>query len=122
MANIPRSAGYHKRAIALAERLGIRIPPEPLSATNWIRLWAEIGMQLALKEPEFGPGRGRRRGSKSRKLSPVVTQTAIRKRRQRETTLYKLLHLATFRRKNDVSGIEVNGLPQNKTRRGERRA
>jgi hypothetical protein len=30
--------------------------------------------------------------------------------------------LATFRRKNDVSGIEVNGLPQNKTRRGERRA
>jgi hypothetical protein len=30
--------------------------------------------------------------------------------------------LATFRRKIDVSGIEVNGLPQNKTRRGERRA
>jgi hypothetical protein len=30
--------------------------------------------------------------------------------------------LATFRRKNDVCGIEVNGLPQNKTRRGERRA
>jgi hypothetical protein len=32
------------------------------------------------------------------------------------------VQLATFRRKNDVSGIEVNGLPQNKTRRGERRA
>ena len=30
--------------------------------------------------------------------------------------------LATFRRKIDVSGIEVNGLPQNKTRRGVRRA
>jgi len=34
----------------------------------------------------------------------------------------KMIILATFRRKNDVSGIEVNGLPQNKTRRGERRA
>ena len=31
-------------------------------------------------------------------------------------------HLATFRRKIDVSGIEVSWLPQNKTRRGERRA
>ena len=30
--------------------------------------------------------------------------------------------LATFRRKIDVSGIEVSWLPQNKTRRGERRA
>jgi hypothetical protein len=30
--------------------------------------------------------------------------------------------LATSRRKIDVSWIEVNGLPQNKTRRGERRA
>jgi hypothetical protein len=30
--------------------------------------------------------------------------------------------LATSRRKIDVSGIEVNGSPQNKTRRGERRA
>jgi hypothetical protein len=30
--------------------------------------------------------------------------------------------LATSRRKIDVSRIEVNGLPQNKTRRGERRA
>ena len=32
------------------------------------------------------------------------------------------LELATFRRKIDVSGIEVSWLPQNKTRRGERRA
>jgi hypothetical protein len=31
-------------------------------------------------------------------------------------------NLATFRRKIDVSGIEVSWLPQNKTRRGERRA
>jgi len=30
--------------------------------------------------------------------------------------------LATSRRKIDVSGIEVNGLRQDKTRRGERRA
>jgi hypothetical protein len=30
--------------------------------------------------------------------------------------------LATSRRKIVVSGIEANGLPQNKTRRGERRA
>ena len=32
------------------------------------------------------------------------------------------LDVATFRRKIDVSGIEVSWLPQNKTRRGERRA
>ncbi len=32
------------------------------------------------------------------------------------------LGLATSRRKIDVSGIEVNGLRQDKTRRGERRA
>jgi hypothetical protein len=95
MANIPRSAGYHKRAIALAERLEIRIPPEPLSATNWIRLWAEIGRELALKEPEFGPGRGRQPGSKSRILSPTVTKAAFRKRRerQRKSNLNKLLNL-----------------------------
>jgi hypothetical protein len=37
--------------------------------------------------------------------------------------LYRLTWLlATFRRKIDVSGIEVSWLPQNKTRRGERRA
>jgi DNA-binding transcriptional regulator LsrR (DeoR family) len=30
--------------------------------------------------------------------------------------------LATFRRKIEVSGIEVSWLPQNKARRGERRA
>jgi putative ABC transport system substrate-binding protein len=35
---------------------------------------------------------------------------------------FGLVVLATFRRKIDVSGIEVNGLPQNKTRRGVRRA
>jgi len=33
-----------------------------------------------------------------------------------------ILVLATFRRKIDVSGIEVSWLPQNKARRGERRA
>jgi hypothetical protein len=32
------------------------------------------------------------------------------------------IKLATFRRKIDVSGNEVSWLPQNKTRRGERRA
>ena len=94
MAGIPRSATYNDRAIALAKRLGFTIPPQPLSATHWIRLWADIGMELAEKEPEFGPGRGRRRGSKSRNLSSLVTPAAIRKRRQRETTLYKLLHVA----------------------------
>ena len=35
---------------------------------------------------------------------------------------YAMGPLATFRRKIDVSGIEVSWLPQNKTRRGERRA
>jgi hypothetical protein len=36
--------------------------------------------------------------------------------------LWRGTGLATFRRKIDVSGIEVSWLPQNKTRRGERRA
>jgi hypothetical protein len=45
--------------------------------------------------------------------------------RGRRGDLVKILWhdgLATFRRKIDVSGIEVSWLPQNKTRRGERRA
>jgi hypothetical protein len=40
----------------------------------------------------------------------------------KKTPVFWRLALATFRRKIDVSGNEVSWLPQNKTRRGERRA
>ena len=59
MARIPRSASYDERMLALAKRLGYKVPAPPLSATQWIRLWAYVGTELADKEPEFGPGPGR---------------------------------------------------------------
>jgi hypothetical protein len=47
----------------------------------------------------------------------------VRHTRQiKHDAIYDTVELATFRRKIDVSGIEVSWLPQNKTRRGERRA
>jgi len=107
---IPRTATYEERAIALAKRLGIDIPREPLTDAQWLTLWvgigkmllrieppaprtlqtlwADIGMYLAeLSEPEFQWGPGRRPGSKSRKprtLVHAVSQAAIRQRRSRE--------------------------------------
>jgi hypothetical protein len=83
MPNLPKSATYEERLIALAKRLGYKVPAQPLTDTHWITLWAWIGTELAQKEPEFSWGRGRRLGSKSRALSPSVTPAAIRKRRQR---------------------------------------
>jgi hypothetical protein len=99
-----RGMPYDERAIALARRLGIEIPLNPLML--WVeigkallpteppkpatlnQLWADIGMYLAeLREPEFQWGRGRRPGSKSRKprtLVDAVSQAAIRQRRSRE--------------------------------------
>jgi hypothetical protein len=107
---LPRGTVYEQRAIALAKRLGIETPRQPLTNAEWLKvwveigkallpteppkpetlnqLWAEIGMYLAeLREPEFQWGPGRRPGSKSRKprvLVPNVTKAAIRQRRARE--------------------------------------
>jgi hypothetical protein len=107
---LPRGTDYNERAIALAQRLGIDIPAQPLTNAQfgllWLeigkvllpfeqpepatlqQLWAEIGMFLAEeKEPEFAWGRGRRPGSKARKpreLVEIVSADAKRKRRQRE--------------------------------------
>jgi hypothetical protein len=107
---LPRGTPYHQRAIALAKRRGIAIPPLPLNDDQWItlwveigkallpfeppepaslrQLWAEVGMFLAeQKEPEFVWGKGRRPGSKSRKprtLVSGVSAAAIRQRRSRE--------------------------------------
>ena len=58
---IPKSATDDERMIALARRLGLDIGPLPLSPTQWIRLWADIGLSLSEKEPEFRTT-GRRRG------------------------------------------------------------
>jgi hypothetical protein len=62
-----RDTPYDERAIALATRLGIisSPPTQPLSGTQWIRLWAMIGMELAKKEREFGRGRGRPPGGQA---------------------------------------------------------
>jgi hypothetical protein len=90
-----------------AKRLEIDIPPQPLTNSQFVllwakigkvllpfeqpepgtlhQLWAEIGMFLAEeKEPEFQWGPGRRPGSKSSFPQPkVVTPAAIRQRRSR---------------------------------------
>jgi hypothetical protein len=107
---LPRNATYEQRALALATRLGVDIPEQPLTNAQWITLWvgigkvllridppeprtlqtlwADVGMYLAEQsEPEFQWGRGRRPGSKSRKprmLARVVSAEAIRQRRSRE--------------------------------------
>jgi hypothetical protein len=106
---LPRDAAYEQRAVALAKRLGIEMPPQPLTNAQWLtvwakigkallpieppeprtitELWADIGMYLAeLREPEFQWGPGRRLGSKSQKpriLVPNVSKVAIRQRRSR---------------------------------------
>jgi hypothetical protein len=105
-----RGTAYEQRAIALAKRLGIEIPRQPLTNAQWLKvwveigkallpiappkpetlnqLWADIGMYLAeLREPEFQWGPGRRPGSKSNKprvLVPGVSKAALRQRRSRE--------------------------------------
>ena len=99
-----RGTPYDERAIALAKRLGIEIPLNPLML--WVeigkallptqspkpatlnQLWADVGMYLAeLHEPEFQWGPGRRPGSKSKKpriLVPGVSKAALRQRLSRE--------------------------------------
>jgi hypothetical protein len=57
---LPRGVSWDERALALGRRLGF---PPPTSPTEWIRLWALIGMELAEEQPEFAWGRGRRPGS-----------------------------------------------------------
>jgi len=60
---ISKSATFEDRAIVLARRLGVAGEGDgPTSATQWIRLWADIGMSLSEKEPEFRRGPGRPRG------------------------------------------------------------
>jgi hypothetical protein len=40
---LPRGTAYEHRAIALAMRLGIDVPPQPLTDAQWLTVWAEIG-------------------------------------------------------------------------------
>jgi hypothetical protein len=80
---LKRGTAYDVRVIALAKHLGLD-PPEQLSATQWIRLWALIGMELAEKyEPEFGWGPGRRPGSPNKQLAHTSSKDVLRKREQR---------------------------------------
>jgi hypothetical protein len=98
---LPRGIGYEERALALAKRLGLDVPSEPLTDAQWLALWAAIGkvllpikppeprtlqtlcadagMYLAeLTEPEFRPG------DKNKQLALSPTRDALRKRRQRQ--------------------------------------
>src|SRR5262245_60652337 len=102
---LPRGTPYDERAMALAKRLGVNIPPLPLTNAQWVTLWAEIGRKLLPferpepatlkqlwaeigmflaeeKEPEFRWGKGRRPGSKS-SVPASDHPDAIRKRRSR---------------------------------------
>jgi hypothetical protein len=94
-----------ERAIAIAIRLGlIDGPTQRLSGTQWIRLWAMIGMELAEKEPEFSRGRGRPPGGGTKPLPPLGPQQkeAQRRRwyrqRQRFKRSGKLIHLINWDR------------------------
>jgi hypothetical protein len=114
---LPRGIAYEQRATALARRLRIEVPPEPLTNTQWLTVWAEIGkvllpveppeprtlqtlwadvgMYLAeLNEPEFQWGPGRRPGSKTSFQQEVVTAAAIRQRRSRANRSSKPLLLS----------------------------
>jgi hypothetical protein len=109
---LPRGTPYDERAIALARRLGISIPPLPLNheqcVTLWVeigkallpfeppepstlrQLWAEVGMFLAeAKEPEFAWGRGRRPGCKNKVLAAEgdLTPSGRWRRRSRSTLM-----------------------------------
>jgi hypothetical protein len=95
-AYLPRGTPWEERGIALAKRLGVCIPPEPRTATSMIRMWAEIGMELADQEPEFGWGPGRPKGSNLLHESRSMTPAAIRKRRQREKPFREALLASPF--------------------------
>ncbi len=69
---------YTTRGITLYYRLFGRDPPE-----NPVRMWAEIGMELAEQQPEFRKGRGRPTGSKTRSLNASPSEDALRKRKRR---------------------------------------
>ncbi len=40
---LPRGTPRDERAITLAKRLGVAIPPLPLNNAQWVTLWADIG-------------------------------------------------------------------------------
>jgi hypothetical protein len=48
---LPRNSTYEERAIALAKRLGIDIPQQPLTNAQWLTLWIGIGKVLLRIEP-----------------------------------------------------------------------
>jgi hypothetical protein len=77
-----RRLSWDERGIRLARRLGFEPPPSP-SATQLIRMWALIGMELAEKEPEFGWGGGRRIGSANKKLAHTDNPKTLYKRKKR---------------------------------------
>ncbi len=82
----------------LAGRLGIPMPDpqkEPVHlglgdvAIEWLCFWAQIGVVLAQKEPEFGPHRRGR--NKQLASEPMVSRDSVRKRGQRERQELKRL-------------------------------
>ena len=73
---------------------------------TWLGTWSQRGERFRLVYDPSEAFSSAEYSENGDALEPLLTTT--------------LNDIATFRRKIDVSGIEVNGLPQNKTRRGER--
>jgi hypothetical protein len=62
------------------------LPVSPPKPDELAFFWADVGIYLADREPEFQPGPGRLPGSKSKKprlLVDTVSKATIRKRRSR---------------------------------------
>jgi hypothetical protein len=81
-----RRLSFNDRALALAKRLIPDLPPRfdpPKSEHSWMTLWAAIGQELAMKEPEFGWGGGRHAGSMNKKLADTKDKQVLYKRRIR---------------------------------------
>jgi hypothetical protein len=84
---LPRGTPWDDRAVVLAQRLLFPLPSwlnPPRTEEHWMMLWAAIGQELAVQEPEFGWGKGRKPGSRNRKLQTAnLEPSTIRVRRFR---------------------------------------
>lgn len=92
---VPENATEDERWALLAKRLGVQVPDPnkmlrdvvlgPPGSYNWLFFFAEIGLELAKKEPEFQrPKSKRRRGSGKHPLDESKsTPEALRQRKAR---------------------------------------
>ena len=95
-----KSHASDDRIVRLAKRLGIPVPESKSTvrfvlradAVESLLVLAQIGMELAKKEPEFSSGRGRRKGSKSRQLAPASKEAMRQRRRRKRKEIEALLN------------------------------